>query len=157
MRERDNDNEELARAIHSLTHILSDILSEQRIQFQWMVSHHHFATKTDIENLKEDLSMKLSLIKSAVTDAARANREAFTELGTKIADLNQQIQDLKDAATDPDVTDEAFLASLTELQADAKALAEIVPGSPTTEPPSDGTGTTPSEPADQTPDRRFRS
>lgn len=153
---RDRDEEELARAIHSLTHVLSDILSEQRIQFQWMVSHHHFATKTDIENLKEDLSMKLSLIKTAVTDAARANREAFTELGTKIADLNTQIQDLKDAATDPDVTDQQFLADLQTLQNDAKALADIVPGSPSGEPPSDGTGVTPPDAPDQTPDRRFR-
>lgn len=140
---RERDEEELARAVHGLTHILSDILSEQRIQFGWMVSHHHFATKTDIEKLNSSLSMKLSEIKSAVAQVKQQNREAFQELGTKIADLNQQIADLIAAQNDPDVTDEAFLADLEALKADAKALADIVPGSPTPDGgPSDGTGTT---------------
>ncbi len=79
--------------------------------------------------------MKLDQIKLAVTAAAKQNREAFTEIGTKIADLNQQIQDLKDAATNPDVTDEAFLADLADLRADAQKLADIVPGSPTPDTP----------------------
>ena len=124
-------HEELARAIHGLTHAVRDLLAEHKMQFSWMVSHHHFATKTDIDNLNHDISMKLSQIKSAVTEAARQNREAFQEVSTRIADLNQQIADLIAAQNDPEVTDEAFLAELNALQADAKALADIVPGSAT--------------------------
>ena len=82
--------------------------------------------------------MKLDAIKAAVSAASKQNREAFQEIGTRIADLNTQIQDLKDAAVNPDVTDEAFLADLSSLQTDAQALANIVPGSP-----SDGSGQTP--------------
>jgi hypothetical protein len=135
---RECDGEEIARAIKGLTYAINDLLTEHKSQFTWMVSHHYFATKQDLERLNHDLSMKLSEIKTAVTTAALQNREAFTEIGTKIADLNQQIADLIKAQTDPDVNDEAFLASLTALQSDAQALADIVPGSP-----SDGSGQVP--------------
>lgn len=77
------------------------------------------------------MSIKLSAIKDAVTAAAKQNREAFAEIGTKIADLNKQIDDLIEGQSDPDVTDAAFEASLAELAADAKALADIVPGTAT--------------------------
>ncbi len=110
-------------------------------------NHSRPVTKNDLVELEDSLTMKLDLIKQAVTAAAKQNREAFTEIGTKIADLNRQIQDLKDAATNPDVTDETFLADLAALQADAQKLADIVPGSPSPDqPPSDGTGTTPTAP-----------
>lgn len=88
-------------------------------------------TKNDLIELEESLTMKLDQIKAAVSAASKQNREAFQEIGTRIADLNQQIQDLQEAATNPDVTDEAFLADLQSLQTDAAALANIVPGSPT--------------------------
>lgn len=131
---RESECEELARAVHGLTHAVNDLLSEHKSQFTWMVSHHHhhFATKQDIDRLHADISMKLTDIKTAVATAARQNREAFQEIGTKIADLNQQIADLIESASNPDVTDEAFLTDLAGLQADAKSLSEIVPGSPST-------------------------
>ncbi len=127
------DHDSLAIAIH-------DLANAVRCASQ---NHSRPVTKSDLNELEENLSMKLDLIKQAVAAAAKQNREAFTEIGTKIADLNKEIQDLKDAATNPDVTDEQFLADLTALQADAQALANIVPGSPSGEPPTDGTGTTP--------------
>ncbi len=44
----DCEREELARAIHALTHALRDATQENKIQFQWMVTHHQFATKADL-------------------------------------------------------------------------------------------------------------
>lgn len=77
------------------------------------------------------MAIKLSEIKTAVATLAKQNKEALAELGTKIADLNQQIADLIAGNSDPTVTDEAFEADLQSLAADARALADIVPGSPT--------------------------
>ena len=119
------DTDRLAIAIH-------DLANAVRCASQ---NHSRPVTKTDLIELEESLTMKLDQIKSAVAAAAKHNREAFTEIGTKIADLNKEIQDLKDAATNPDVPDEQFLADLDALQADAAALANIVPGSPTPETP----------------------
>jgi hypothetical protein len=128
---RHDEHGEDARAIHGLTHILADWLAESKMQFQWMATHHHFATQHDLENLNQDLTMKLSEIKTAISTASRQQKEALTEIGTKIADLNNQIADLIAGASDPDVTDEAFLADLTSLQSDSQALADLVPGSVT--------------------------
>lgn len=133
-----DDRDEDARAIHALTHVLADWLAESKIQFQWMVTHRHFATKQDIENLNSDLSMKLSEIKSAIATASRQQKEALSEIGAQLADLKKQIDDLIAGATDPEVTDEAFLSDLQTLQTDAKALADIVPGPVVT----DGSGAT---------------
>lgn len=130
---RHDEHGEDARAIHSLTHILADWLAESKMQFHWMVAHHYFATKQDLENLNQDLTMKLSEVKVAVAAAAaeikKNNREAFTELGARIADLNQQIADLVAGASDPEVSDTQFLQDLNDAKADAQALADIVPGS----------------------------
>lgn len=78
--------------------------------------------------------MKLSEIKAQVKAAAAQSAEAFQELGTKIGDLQKQIDDLIAGAADPDVTDEAFLADLNTLKTNAQQLADIVPGSPTPTP-----------------------
>lgn len=80
------------------------------------------------------LNMKLSEVKAVVASAAKANVEAFSEIGTKIADLNQQIADLLAGVGDPEVTDEQFLADLNTLATTGKALADIVPGTPTPPP-----------------------
>lgn len=85
--------------------------------------------------MENRLMIKVSEIKTAVAAARQANREAFTELGTKIADLNKQIADLIAGVGDPEVSDEQFEQDLKDLAVDAKALADIVPGSPTPEPP----------------------
>ena len=146
MKERESD--ELSRVISGLTNVLSDTLTESRAQFQWMVSHHHFATKYDIETLRSDFSMKLSEIKQAIASASRSQKEALAEIGSQVADLKQQIDDLKNAATDPDVTDADFLQQINSLQSDAQALADIVPGSPqsgggdTNPPVTDGSSVT---------------
>ncbi len=130
-----DNSSDVACAIRELAFAVRDHTSEQKMEFNWMVTHHKFATKQDIQELKEDLTMKISQIASAVAEIKKNNREAFTELGTKIADLNQQIADLIASASDPDVTDEAFLADLNDAKADAQKLADIVPGSV-----SDGSG-----------------
>lgn len=131
----DHSSNDIACAIRELAFALRDHTSEQKMEFNWMVTHHNFATKRDIQDLKEDLTMKLSEVKTAVATAAaeikKNNREAFTELGARISDLNQQIADLIAAATDPEVSDTQFLTDLNDAKADAQALADIVPGSPT--------------------------
>lgn len=71
--------------------------------------------------------MKLSEIKTQVAAAAADSAEAFSELATRISDLDKQIADLVAAASDPDVTDEVFLTNLTSLRASSQALKDIVP------------------------------
>lgn len=88
-----------------------------------------------IAKLETNLTMKLSEIKTAIAEAAANSREAFAELATKIADLQKQIDDLIAGNSDPDVTDEAFLADLQSLRTDAANLAAIVPNVPPVEPP----------------------
>lgn len=102
----------------------------------------HLVKQTDnnailcrLAEMEERIMITVSQIKAAVAAAKQSNREAFTEIGTKIADLNKQITDLIAGVGDPEVTDEAFERDLKDLQTDAKALADIVPGSPTPEPP----------------------
>lgn len=119
------DDHELAHAITGLTHVLRDLSG-------------HCATQRAIHQLEENLTMKISDVKTALQTASRQQKEALAEIGTQIADLNVQIQELRDAATDPNVTDEEFNTLVATLQTDAQALANIVPGSPTT----DGSGVT---------------
>ncbi len=115
---------------HDLTRAIKDVASAIREA----TSSQIIELLTRIEKQGKENSMKLSEVKTAVSTAAKQNREAFVELGTKIADLQKQIDDLISGAGDPEVTDEAFLADLNSLKTDAQALADIVPGSPTTPP-----------------------
>jgi len=86
-----------------------------------------------MEEMENNIMVKVSEIKAAVALAAKNNREAFGELGTRIADLQKQIADLIEANVDPSVTDETFEADLKALGVDAQALADIVPNpNPTT-------------------------
>jgi phosphoglycerate-specific signal transduction histidine kinase len=140
---KERENEDLTRAIDRLAYAVTDLLCENKSQFTWMITHHHFATKHDIEDLNSDLTMKISEIKTIIATATRAQKEALAEIGTQVADLKKQIDDLKTAATDPDVTDAEFLTQINDLQTDAQALADIVPGTPSTEPTTPPGGETP--------------
>lgn len=82
------------------------------------------------EQRRKFIIMKLSEIKEAVKTAALQNKEAFSEIGAKIADMQKQIDDLISGVSDPEVTDAEFIADLNSLKTDAKALADIVPGTP---------------------------
>lgn len=88
-------------------------------------------TKQDLIELEESLVMKISEAKSVLLNASNKQKEAIQEIGRQVADLNVQIQELRDAAVDPNVTDEEFNQLVATLQTDAQALADIVPGSPT--------------------------
>lgn len=77
-----------------------------------------------------EILMKLSEIKNEVAAAAADSAEAFSELATRISDLDKQVADLVAAASDPDVTDEVFLTNLTALRASSQQLRDIIPGSP---------------------------
>lgn len=89
-------------------------------------------TKSDLAKLERKLTMRLTEVKATIAAAAAKNREAFQELGTKIGELNAKIQELLDQASDPEITDETFLANLQEVKTTGEALAAIVPNS---EPP----------------------
>lgn len=78
----------------------------------------------------ESNNMKLSEVKAAVAASAAKSTEAFAELGTRIGDLQKQIDDLIAGNSDPDVTDESFLANLNTLKTNVDQLAEIVPNAP---------------------------
>lgn len=103
------------------------------------------ATKHDLANLEQSIAMKISEIRSAISTASKQNKEALAELGTKIADLNAKVDELTQTAQDPEVTDEQFIADLNSLKADAQALADIVPGSPS-DPIGNGSGSVPTTP-----------
>lgn len=123
----------LSDSICGLTLVLKAGVEQRKIEFDWLRFHSEFATKQDLK----DILMKLTEVKAAVASAAKDNREAIGEIGTKIADLNKQIADLIAGAGDPEITDEAFLTDLQNLQVDAKALADIVPAP--VEPPAEPT------------------
>ena len=77
------------------------------------------------------MAIKLSEVKAQVAEFRKNNKEALAEIGTQIADLNKKIEELIAGVGDPTVTDEAFETDLRELGVDSKALADIVPGTPT--------------------------
>ncbi len=83
-----------------------------------------------------DLEMKLNEIKAQIAAAAAKSTEAFAEISTKITAMQTQIDELIAGASDPDVTDEAFLADLQNLKTTTDQLADIVPNVPT--PPAPG-------------------
>jgi hypothetical protein len=92
----------------------------------------------DIIELKaqnQEVLMRLSEIKAAVAESAKQSSEAFAELGSKIADLQKQVDDLIAGAQDPDVSDPDFLNDLNTLKTNVAELAAIVPNP--TEPPAE--------------------
>lgn len=85
-----------------------------------------------LRKLEESMAKKLSEIKADIASAARNAREAFAELSSKLVALQTQIDELIAGASDPDVTDEAFLADLETVKTDLQSLADIVPNAATT-------------------------
>ncbi len=83
-----------------------------------------------------DILMKLAEIKAQIAAAAAKSTEAFAEISTKITAMQTQIDELIAGASDPDVTDEAFLADLQNLKTTTDQLADIVPNVPTPPAPS---------------------
>lgn len=86
----------------------------------------------------KDILMKLTEVKAQIAAAAARSTEAFAEISNKITTMQTQIDDLIAGATDPDVTDEAFLANLQALKTTTDQLADIVPEAPTPPAPSQG-------------------
>src|SRR5688572_5518956 len=116
----------LTKAICALTCAVRDLGSNDTVKQ---------AILKRMDEMESNIMLKVSEIKAAVAEIKKNNAEAFAELGTRIADLQKQIDDLIASQADPNVTDEVFEADLAELKVSAKALADIVPGSPTPEPP----------------------
>lgn len=80
-------------------------------------------------NDNNQILMRLTQIKAQIAAAAASSKEAFAELSNKISAMQAQIDELINNASDPDVTDEAFLAALQELKQKTDQLKDIVPGS----------------------------
>lgn len=89
--------------------------------------------KTALKKL-EGIDMKLSEVKAEIAGVRAQATEAFGEVSTRLSDMQKKIDDLIAGSSDPDVTDEAFLADLNALKTDVKQLADIVPNAPA-EPP----------------------
>lgn len=94
-----------------------------------------FRDITELKQQNEQIIMRLSEIKAAVAESAKQSSEAFAELGSKIADLQKQVDDLIAGAQDPDVSDPDFLNDLNTLKTNVAELAAIVPNP--TEPPAE--------------------
>lgn len=114
-------------AILSLVKEVREAREQRSREFDWFRAHLELATKDDLKELKKDIIMKLSEVKSQIAAASARSTEAFQELGTRIADLQKQIDDLIAGAGDPDITDEAFLADLQKLKTNTDQLADIIP------------------------------
>lgn len=121
MKENDERRHEknLAEAIQCLARSIGDLAFK-------IGSGDNNAILQRLAQVESNILMKLSEVKTAVAEAAADSTEAFTELATRIADLDKQIADLVAAATDPDVTDEKFLADLTTVKTNSAALKNIV-------------------------------
>ena len=100
-----------------------------------------FEGKLDqILNHVKEHTMKLSEIKSQIAEAAKNSREAFSELSTRITDLQTKVDKLQADLADPEVTDEAFAANLQSVSDDVRKLAELTPNpEPPEEPVSEPT------------------
>jgi gas vesicle protein len=107
------DGEAIDRLSYSIM-VLANELSKSRDQI----------TKQDLRNLEERINMKLSEIKAQAKVNAAKSAEALQEVVDKI---DQLIVD----ATDPDVTDQDFLADLTTTRDNLQKLADIVPNEST--------------------------
>lgn len=118
---------DLVKAVTLLAQRIDQFNERQHNEFEWFRSHLKLATKDDLKEMESRIDMKLSEAKALIATAAKQSTEAFSELSTRIADLQKQIQDLIDGAGDPEVTDEAFLADLETLKTNAQQLADIVP------------------------------
>lgn len=124
-------SERLAESISMLACAVREHTEHCKNEFEWYKSHTGFATKNDLLNLENRMAIKVSEIKTAVAEIKANNAEAYAELGTRIADLQKQIDDLIAGNGDPSVTDAQFEADLQEARSQAAALAGIVPGTPT--------------------------
>lgn len=87
-------------------------------------------TVHDLRNMEDRLTMKLDEIKKQIAESRARSQEAFGEISAKIAAQQTKIDELIAAASNPDVTDEAFLADLQSLKATTDQLADIVPDVP---------------------------
>jgi len=115
-----------ARLQH-LTHEVGQLRCELQCLSDWLKSPAGPVLKSDLIKLEKKVMAKVSEIKKIVADAAAKSTEAFTEISTRLADLQKQIDDLIAGNGDPEVTDEEFTANLTKLKETTDSLADLVP------------------------------
>lgn len=117
-----------ARLQH-LTHEVEKLRCEVQGLSDWLKSPAGPVLHSDLNKLEKKIVMKLSDVKKAIKAAAADSVEAFDELKKRLDDQQKQIEDLIAGQSDPEVSDEDFLADLQKLSDNNKALAEIVPNS----------------------------
>lgn len=79
----------LVKALHALTHVLSDAAKDNKTQFAWLVTHANLATKSDIDSLK-------NTIMSAISDFSAKLDAFFTRQDAAVTDLQADVQNLTD-------------------------------------------------------------
>jgi hypothetical protein len=84
------------------------------------------ATRQDLRYVHNSIMAKLSDIKVQVAEAATKSNEALVE-------ITRRLDELINGATDPNVTDEVFLANLETLRNNVAALANIADSTDTTD------------------------
>jgi hypothetical protein len=136
---RHDDHGEDARAIHGLTHILADWLAESKMQFQWMVTHHHFVTKQDLENQTHKIMSKISEFADAQKAFNDRQDAAIAGLTGDIQNLEDQIAKLQSTSGAITPEDQALLDGI---QARASAISDKLEALDSLTPPviTSGTG-----------------
>jgi len=86
-------------------------------------------TQADLLQAKEQILMKVSELKAIVEKIRLDNLEAFDEITAKLTELNAKITSLEEQLGDADVPDDAA-ATITQIAAIGKELADIIPGHP---------------------------
>jgi BMFP domain-containing protein YqiC len=78
----------------------------------------------------DQIMSKLSTLETQITEVLTNQREANAEIRAKLDSLNSRIAELEASLGDVDIP-EAAQTALDAAKAESKALADIIPGSPT--------------------------
>jgi hypothetical protein len=139
----EREKDDMTRAIQRLTYALTDILAENKIQFQWMVTHHHFATKTDLENVKNTIMSAISDFSALFTAFQDRQDAAVAALQADVKNLNDQIAALQGSQGQITPSDQALL---DQIQSRASSIADKLDALDALTPPvvvTDGSGAVP--------------
>jgi hypothetical protein len=123
MKESDDHNE-LAKAIRALTRVWEESSAEHRRQFEWMVTHSHFITKSDFKRLEENIMSKLDDLISASTTLSTASDGLSIKLDTLVTKIDAVVLALQNTELPP--AGEAAINALKAAAATATAAGAKV-------------------------------
>lgn len=116
---------QLSEAIQRLAQALTESTREQKHQFEWMVAHSNFVTKSDLKQLETLIMSKLEDLISASTalsTASDALSVKFDSVEAKVTDLITKVDTVVAALQNADLPPAAETA-LTALKASAATAA----------------------------------